>query len=568
LNKAFLVLAMLAFGIVPAEGERIVEVSFKGERAPSDLVLCNRPAQEFMSDSLSIDSLRVVKYFQERGFLDCQATISVRERTRGLEIIYEIARQEKYALWAEMIDITGPKDFDSEIGTILSRSDGQPATASGIENLADDIIGVYADHGYPYCEVRITDIVKSQRPFRIRLNLSVNPGPEVTVERIEFAGRKNLDLEFLRTYSGLQPPTRFSSVRFTSAQKRLATADFLNYVANYELRYADSPESGVLVFPIEEKPPLILDGGLGYSSRDKAVYGRFGATINGVLGKGRKLALDWSKKDKVSRQMAIAYSEPYPFGMPLSIEFELYQTDRDSLFVENGGIIGIKYIASNVYTYGVSVGASSVNPESYGSAYIAAKDRRKLSVTFSADSRDYRPNPQTGDYLRIEAQYVDENARATAVSAASNRSYRTAAFTFEKYLSLGRKSAFMGGLRGEGDFSQRVPLDRRFLLGGHGSLRGFSQDIFYVSRYAVATLEYRLLTSRNGRSYVFSDWAVMQTEDFGGEADVASDTEFEAGFGVGLAVGVRGGIATVEIGVPHDEGISAAKLHFGITAGF
>ena len=135
-----------------------------------------------------------------------------------------------------------------------------------------------------------------------------------------------------------------------------------------------------------------------------------------------------------------------------------------------------------------------------------------------------------------------------------------------------RSSTVYTGLSGQGDFSDNVPIDRLFPLGGYGSLRGYRQDIFYVSRSVVATVEYRLLTARTNRAYIFADMALFQIPK-AAPADSTeqvseSHTRFKAGFGIGLAASTRLGFTTIEIAVPHDEGLAAAKLHFGIRTGF
>jgi hypothetical protein len=50
--------------------------------------------------------------------------------------------------------------------------------------------------------------------------------------------------------------------------------------------------------------------------------------------------------------------------------------------------------------------------------------------------------------------------------------------------------------------------------------------------------------------------------------NTSSATELKAGFGFGLATFVKMGSMIIEVAVPHDEGVSSAKLHFGIRAGF
>jgi len=120
---------------------------------------------------------------------------------------------------------------------------------------------------------------------------------------------------------------------------------------------------------------------------------------------------------------------------------------------------------------------------------------------------------------------------------------------------------------GRGDFSVNAPLDRQFSLGGHNSLRGFSQDRFYATRAVVASLEFRQLTSKTDRAYIFTDMAIFQYNEMPFGNRNATDIMDKYGIGIGFAAEVGPGMATIEIAVPGDVGFSDTKLHFGLRAG-
>lgn len=540
--------------------ELISKVRFTGVKPVSGLNLYSRAKRVFVSDSLGSDSLKIVKAYQERGWFDCEVTIQNYKRTNGVELEFVLDKKELYNLYIEMKGMMSGDSLMGPVEYLLEVYNKQPALVDNLSGLADDLIDLYSQNGYPYCEVRFDDF-QVIRPDSLKLILDIQPGPLVTVERIEFEGIKNIDPGFLSQYLGLYTPFYYSTERFESAQKRLAKTDFIEEADQYQLRYLDRPERGVIILPIKEVSPLTLDGAAGYSSKDDEFYGKFNATIANILGKGRLLQLEWSKKDKHSRWLDLSFSEPYPLGIPFEMVLDVYQEDRDSTYIENGGSLGLNYLGSTIYSYGVAVGASRLDPESYGRTLMPYKDNLWLSVSFSADNRDYPQNPRTGEYLYLQADFVTETTRADSLFAASNTSYRTAELKAEKYLPLTGLSTILVGVYAAGDFTENVTVDRLIALGGSGSLRGYMQDQFYVSRQAVGTIEYRLLTSKRGRAYIFSDGAVYQIPKQSGDG---SDTYYKAGLGIGLAASVRLGTATIEMAVPSDGGFGSTKLHFGL----
>ncbi|MCP4583998.1 MAG: BamA/TamA family outer membrane protein [candidate division Zixibacteria bacterium] len=545
--------------------EIIRKVDFTGERSLAGIVLYNRAGRIFQPDSLSSDSLKIVQVYQQSGWFDCRVSFNTRKRAEGIELVFDIVKGKRYVLVIDSNLPALPTDLSNKLSSIISLYENGPASAEHPDMLANEIIKTSSDNGYPYCEVRFAELKLRSGSNSLIVMLNINPGPLVTIERIDYPGRENLDNGFLQTYTGAIVPVVYSAEKFKQIQRRLSRAGFIREVDEFELRYSGSPEKGVVIMPIKEISSLLLDGALGYSSNDNEFYGRFNAAISNILGKGRQLKLEWAKKDRSSRRLKLGFTEPYPWGIPFQIAFDGYQDDRDSLFIETGGDIGLHYLSSDIYSYGAAIGASQSNPESYGRTFLPHKSRLKLSVSFTADTRDYPVNPKAGDYLFLKGDFISETIKEDSMFAAANINYRTAELKLEKYLPLSGTSVLFGGLAARGDFSDNVPIDRLFPLGGFGSLRGFMQDIFFVSRKAISTIEYRLLTSRAGRAYIFSDLAVFQVPNAGGDG---SETEYKAGFGIGLAAAVKMGTTTIEIAAPGDEGLSSIKLHFGIKAGF
>ncbi len=565
MKTRLLILMLLMLVVTSTRADELIKkVSFIGEKPTGQIALYNRSGRIFQPDSLSSDSLKIVTYYQHQGWFDCAVSYDTRDRAGKIEIVYYIIKNERYLLAIEYDISNLPESISIDLTDIIDIYQNKPADASQMGNLADEIIGLFSADGYPYCEVRFTNL-RYLDPNRLSVTLDIQPGPPVMVERIVFPGRKNLDITFLQKYIDLAPPFAYSTDRLILAQQRLSRTDFISNVDNFELRYTKSPEKGVIVFPIKEVSMLILDGALGYASNDKQFYGRFSVALSNILGKGRQAKLLWSRKDRSSRYLKIGFTEPYLLGVPFRFGLDVYQDDRDSLFIETGGEIGLQYLASDIYSYGVSAGTSQLNPEPYGQTFLPHKNKLKLSVNLTADTRDYPLNPHEGDYLFLKGNFVSETTKGDSLFASSNKNYRAAELKLEKYLPLTRLSVLFWGLAAQGDFSDNVPVDRLLPLGGFGSLRGYMQDIFYVSRKAVGTIEYRLLTSRTGRAYIFTDMAAFQMPNSAGNGSV---TKYEAGFGIGLTAAVKLGTTAVEIAIPREGGLSAAKLHFGIRTGF
>jgi outer membrane protein assembly factor BamA len=529
---------------------------------PDEITLVNRPGMPYLADSLAIDSTRLAAFFQNRGWFDCQIKITLRKHAGDIEIDYEALKGRLYKLSFNPVFASESDTIQSIVLAAIDQFENQSAITGNIENLANEVLGIYADHGFPYCEVKPQDFQKTPEGI-LKIKLYINPGPKVEIFKIEFSGRKNLEQKFLESYISLGIPCLYSAHKLETVRWRLTRAGFLKDVGDFQLRYSNSPEKGIAFLPIKEVSPVAIDGAIGYSSKNKSIYGQVMGALTNILGKGRQFVVNWTKKDKASRKLRLAYTEPLAFGQPIRIGLAAYQDDRDSLYIESGGELGISLMASENLNYGVSLGASQITPEPYGRSLLPSKRRLWLAAGLSADTRDNQVNPRWGDFLKLEARFINEKAREDTIFPGVSINFRTARLDYQKSIPTGRNQSIFIGMSGRGDFSTNGSIDRQFPVGGFGSLRGYSQDFFYAIRTAIISLEYRLLTGREGRAYIFTDMAAFQRG-----LVFNNKTEFKSGFGIGILAPVQTGLATVELAVPSDEGVSAIKLHFGIKAGF
>lgn len=537
------------------------KVKLRGNIPPGDIKLVNRDGAVFTPDSLPADSTKIVGFYQNQGWLDCQLYISVENTANHAIIELNLRKGERYRLICMPI-ISGPDDSTAVAAqSIVNSYSNQFASSLTIEKIVEGVLSLYAQAGYPYCTV-CPGNYRKLNDYKLQISISINPGPHVSVRRVEFRGIRNLSREYLNDYSGLRPPFEYSSDILKTAVWRMNHARFIKGVGFPELRYADNPENGIIFFSIEEVPSIMIDGALGYSSKDKSLYGIFNGAVSNILGGGRQFIFNLSRKDKTSRKIRFNYIEPLIFRQPLTLDLTAYQDDRDSLYIETGGQAGIIYSSSLSFEYGLALGVSRIAPESYGRSIIPTKNRRSIEIHFAADNRDYPANPKNGDYLRFEAGFISETTRRDSLFAGSSRYIRTAKIDYQQSIAIGSLSSFYGRAYGRGDFSEQGSIDRQFAVGGFGYLRGYNQDIFFVMRAAIITVEYRLLTGKDGRAYIFSDIGFLQ-KGLG-----SNEVENKNGFGIGIVAPNRAGVAIIELATPSDDGISAIKLHFGLKTGF
>ncbi len=559
LGLKFIVLFWL--GGITAHGQLIRTLTIENAALPRPIDFVNARGMQFQPDSIKADSLKIVSAFQDEGYFDCQVVPDYRIDRMRVDLKYKIIPGPRYSLSVstEIIgsDISPPFNFDD-----LNESySGLPATAANIRNLAFDLLERAADAGFPYAEVSYDDF-KQISGNRLSLRAEINLGPKVTILRLNFPGRNLIDQTFLESYCLFKPGFVFSNEKMKSIGRRLNGATFLKSTGPPELKYSGHPQIGVIEIPITERPAVRIDGLVGLASKTKKIFGKIDVMVSNVFGRGRQLKIGWSRKDEYSGNKELEYFEPCILNWPVDARIDAFQFDYDSLYIETGAELGLGLTTASGYAYKIGFGAAQISPESYGKNIIYPKDRFNLLLGFQADTRDCSDNPRKGEFVTMDWRFFVENRRGDEIPDSSGDSYRRIEVTAGKLMRLTNSAVLMLGIVGKATFGAESAVDRQFLLGGSGSLRGYDQDVFRTARYAVATIEYRHLFGKDGRAYLFADLAGINAKSL--SAYSRSETAFKAGFGAGVASKIALGMAVLEIGIPAEGDLSEARIHFAV----
>ncbi len=550
---------------ITANGQTVRNISMENGPLPRLIDFVNAEGKPFQPDSLSSDSLKIVSVFQDEGYFDCQVAVNYRISPTHADLSFIINRGPRYLL-SVTIAVSGSDsvrlfDFDelSQDYTDL------PATSANIEKLAMALLERAANAGYPYAEIGFGDFQQIPEN-RLRVTAIVNPGPKVTIHGLNFPGRHLIDQAFLETYCLFQPGIVYSNKRMRSIARRLNGAAFLKSIGQPKLKFSSYPQNGVIELPITERPALQIEGMVGIASKTKKLFGKADAMISNIFGRGRQLKMEWSRKDEYSSNKELGYFEPSVMNWPVNVQINAFQFDYDSLYIETGLRLTLELTTVSRYAYRIGFGAAQISAESYGRNIIPPKDKLDLLLGFYADNRDYSDNPRRGEVMKMDWRFFFENRHDGGMIDSSGDSYRQIEIMAGKFAPITYSTIVMAQIVGKAIFGDKSVVDRQFSLGGAGSLRGFDQDVFRASRYAVATIEYRYLYHRDGRAYIFADLAGINMKSI--LAHTPSETLFKTGFGAGIASRIAPGMAILEIGFPAGENVTEARIHFAIRTEF
>ncbi len=429
--------------------------------------------------------------------------------------------------------------------------------------------------GKPLARVEVDTLVikTGSDTVDITLKLMLEDDEVIKIDKIVLPG-----LKFTRPDVALRELNRLRGRPFTDKNRdeMVQSLRKLKIFSEVKTPFLMKNDSGTAVaIPVKEGQAVFFDGVVGYvpetasGKGDGYFTGLINIDFNNLFGSGRKLTIHWQKPDALSDNFFLRYLEPWILGIPLNGVISLHRRVQDTLFLKQGYKLELEYPFSNNWKiYGI-YSDNYTQPDSLAAVERGITDNRhrQYSTGFRYDSRDYSVNPGSGIFADMNFSFGDKTINGPSYLLEKDtllfRNQHSQQLTArgEAYYSLFRGHViamqFSGGYinvyPGEPDEADM------FWFGGSRLLRGYRENQFFSDKYAVFTLEYRLLLGRYSRVYAFADNAVFNN---------SGSRETRLGYGVGLRQKTGIGILAIDYGIAAGDSFSQGKIHFGIVNEF
>ena len=463
----------------------------------------------------------------------------------------------------------------------------------------------YAENnGYPFAAVWL-DSIRVQADGGTTARLQMERGRFFTFGALKNKGDLKLPAAFLPNYLGLKPGSPYSRSKVLRFSEQLRSLLFLESTANPSVAFSGS-EASVNLF-LKKKRAGRFDFIIGLLPQNDAdqpntrllLTGSLSAAFQNALNLGERLSVEFERLRPETQKLEVQGAVPYLLGTAFGAEGKLHIFRRDSTWVDAQSDLGVQYLlpGGNVFRFFWENRSSSL--QKVDTAAIRRTRQLPANLDFrqtgfgvdaSVAHLDYRFNPRRGWAIQFKTtagfNTVRRNSQIEAITDAGF-DYRTlydtvagrntrfrAEFRGEFYAPLFRRSTLKGSIRGGGIFSSRpVYNNEQYRLGGGNHLRlthlrGFDEESLFATRFAIGTLEWRLLLGQNSYLAAFTDYAYLEnttnrTRAFLRPWGVGAGINFEtkAGiFGINIAAGRR------DVGQGID--FRAAKFHLGYVSLF
>ncbi len=300
------------------------------------------------------------------------------------------------------------------------------------------------------------------------------------------------------------------------------------------------------------------------------------------LGTGEVLQFKYEELPSRSRRLDARVVVPYLAATPLGLELRLNLLKQDSLFQT----VRLEPALSYAFAAGVTARLSyrSLSTSLLSTAGLTrvvwppppSLDGRSQLVALALDYTrlDYAFNPRRGVRVVAEAALGTKTVQRTRGLDSldigrllGSQPRREWSLELWGYWPTARRQTLVTAFRGYAlDQAERFDNDLAF-VGGARLLRGFNEQQFLVSRYALVTLEYRLLIERDGYVGAFVDWAYLERRTLR-----INESIRPLGYGVTLQLGTAAGVFSIAYAVGQAENQPAqaarGRIHIGFVSRF
>ena len=491
--------------------------------------------------------------------------------------------------WAALSNGNIDEAFLSQSGFRARLYRDKPFSFAELRKLQEDLLTYAENHGYPFARVWIDNL--DIREEAVSAQLFMDKKQLILLEGIETTGDARISESYLTNYLGLRPGSPYDRSRILRIRDRLRELPFLQTGQDPTITF--DGDRATVNLDLQRRRASRFDFLIGVlpnsdQSGRMLITGTFDGELQNQFGLGERIFAEFERLRPETQELNLAFNYPYVLDLPFGVDLRFHLYKRDTSYLDLEYDAGLQYLFEGGNYLKVFWNNRTSNLLTIDERALAREEQLpdQLDVSNAAfgleylwQRLDYRLNPRRGwsVFLRGAAgtKRIRRNNRIRELDFGflyDSLQLRTFQYRLTgrltAYLPLFTRSTLKGELQGGYLLAESpVYFNEQFRIGGNRLLRGFDEELIFATNYTVATLEYRLLISRNSYLYTFGDYAYVEDvtsrkRDFFRPYGFGAGITFETSaglFGISLAYGTRQG-------TPVD--FSSPKVHFGYVSLF
>jgi outer membrane protein insertion porin family len=437
----------------------------------------------FTREKLEENRMRIIAYYLENGFINVQVGAPKIEIKDGrVKVTYPIREGNRFQI--RKVEVDG--DLVIPADQLKDMLQCKPHTWFKRSSLADDIKTItklYNNLGYAYADVEPLQKINEKHDF-IDLTFKITKGEKITIERVDIVGNDRTRDKIIRRAVMIAEGDVYNADNFEATKNNLEGMDFFEAV-KLKTSPGSRPDTMNVTVEVIEKKTGSLAAGLGYSSQDGAM-GNIDLKERNLFGMG---IVANAKANLSARRSNYEGSLTYPWILDYPVTgsikgYQAVQGEQNYVRDSNGGSLYLSYPLYGLWSMSTGFSRDSSKLSGFQGMFAqsivayyasyhanAAKylniSENSLSFNIGRDTRNNSVIPTAGTKLTIGARLSGFGGDVAFSSYYTEGIYYKSLFwrTVLKF----RANASM--LMESGN--DPIPFDRRILLGGIQSIRGY-----------------------------------------------------------------------------------------------
>jgi len=265
---------------------------------------------QYAREKLSGDLETLRSYYLDRGYLKFNVTstqVAISPERKGIFITINVDEGEKF----EVAKIAFSGDLilnEKRLKQLMPLTKGDTYSAAAISFAEEQIKQNLGYFGYAFAKVTsVPNVVAGSN--KVDLNIYVDPGHKVYINRINFTGNETTNDQVLRREARMMEGAALSTSQVERTKVWLQRLSFLEEVEVETPKVEESEDRVDVNYEVKERSAGTISGGLGYGS----VYGlsvNANVSHNNFLGSGKTVGLAVNK-NSFSTSYSLNYFDPY-----------------------------------------------------------------------------------------------------------------------------------------------------------------------------------------------------------------------------------------------------------------
>ncbi len=355
--------------------------------------------------------------------------------------------------------------------------EGAEARSGAILDSEGRLVELWQQRGHPIARVLTREIIADHRNQTVDVTLVVEPGPAAQLGPVAITGTERMNPEFVRWMTGIRAGEPYDPDTLERARARLQRLGVFSSVSLVEDEVVGADGLLPVTFNLSERKRRVVGGGASYSTVEGATLEAYWMHRN-LFGRAESLRFDASvsrigAEDLGGLNYAAATTFRRPGVFTPDTDFTLQLAGKRE-FVDTYESRVVSAKAGFEHRFSEELTASVLANVERSYVEDAFGDNQYLIVSLPTqldyDGRDNKLDPTEGLRGTIHAEPLLELERSTLAVAARGSLSGYRSFGADDRMILAGRLA-LGSI--VGGSLEDIPANRRFFLGGGGSIRGY-----------------------------------------------------------------------------------------------